>query len=48
LKWIAASIALLAVAGVSIAVIVAKEHKTCHWVNRPSGLYDTQRVQICN
>jgi hypothetical protein len=48
LKWIAASIALLAVAGVASAVIVTKEHKTCHWVSRPNGFYGTQRYQICN
>jgi hypothetical protein len=50
MKWIAASIALVAVAIVAVAVIIAKEHKTCQTVVvRNPGLYDsgTTRHEVC-
>lgn len=43
MKWIAASIALLAVAIVAVAVIVANEHKTCKTVN--NGFYG--KTEVC-
>jgi hypothetical protein len=47
MKWIAGSIALLAVAIVAVAVIVTRDHKTCTTVGGGSSSYATPKHEVC-